>query len=394
MNTRLGIVIAGIVLAGLILLLLLPTSFPPQTMAGKKSILGGAFPHLSLELAFPHLSFDRMVYLTSPGDGTNRLFIVLQPGEILVFSNRQDVDSAAVFLNIRDRVNSSGNEEGLLGLAFDPDYEENGYLYVYYSASPPRRSIVSRFSVNSNDAGIADHASELVILEVLQPFSNHNGGNLVFGPDDYLYVGMGDGGSGGDPHENGQNRSTLLGSILRIDVSYSSPAERYRIPSDNPFVGLDELRGEIWAYGLRNPWRFSFDTKTDQLWAGDVGQDLYEEVDGWNIMEGLHCFPPSVSDCNEAGMELPVVEYTHRDGCSVTGGHIYHGDAIESLQGSYIYGDFCSGKIWAFRFDGSNVTNHTELIDSDLQISSFGVDDDELFILSFNGKIYRFALGN
>ncbi len=353
---------------------------------------------MSVAVAFPNLSFDRMVYLTHAGDGTHRLFLVLQPGMIFVFPNKADVDSARVFLDIRERVNDAGSEEGLLGLAFDPGYETNGHFYVYYTASPPSRSVLSRFSVSPSDSNEADPGSELVILQVDQPYSNHNGGSLVFGPDGYLYLGLGDGGSDGDPRGHGQNLSTLLGSVIRIDVSRSSLGERYFVPSDNPFVNLTGARGEIWAYGLRNPWRFSFDLATGLLWAADVGQNLYEEVDiikrsgnyGWNKMEGLHCYPQSLSQCDKTGLELPIIEYTHAEGCSITGGYVYGGSRLPSLHGAYVYGDFCSGKIWALRFDGGRVTEHLELVDSGLHIPSFGEDaEGELYILSFDGKIYK-----
>jgi glucose/arabinose dehydrogenase len=353
---------------------------------------------MSVEVAFPNLSFSRMVFLTHAGDGADRIFLLLQQGIVLVFPNREDVSKADVFLDITEKVNDAGNEEGLLGLAFNPEYKNNGYFYVYYSAIPPRRSVISRFSASPNDPNKADPSSELVIMEVAQPYSNHNGGNIIFGPDKYLYIGLGDGGSAGDPHGHGQNRGTLLGSILRIDVSSSSSQGRYKIPSDNPFVGVAGARGEIWAYGLRNPWRFSFDRVTGLLWAGDVGQDGYEEVDiierggnyGWNIMEGSHCFPPSVSNCNRNGLKLPVAEYPHDDGCSITGGYVYRGNRLKSPYGAYVYGDYCSGKIWALRFDGSKIIEHLELVDTDLRISSFGEDGKgELYILSFDGRIYR-----
>ncbi len=316
----------------------------------------------------------------------------------MVFSNEQNAASASTFLDIRGQVNDRGNEEGLLGLAFDPDYTSNGYFYVYYSASSPRRSIISRFSVSPDDFNIADHNSERVILEVPQPFANHNGGQIVFGSDGYLYVGLGDGGSRGDPGLNGQDPSTLLGTILRIDVSSIDRDGEYTIPSDNPFVGQGGgVRGEIWAYGLRNPWRFTFDRELGDLWAADVGQNRFEEVDiikpgrnyGWNVMEGFHCFQPS-NGCNQEGLELPVFEYGRDDGCSVTGGYVYRGSRLPSLYGAYVYGDFCTGKIWALRYDGTKVTEQRLLIDSDLQISSFGEDQSrELFILAFDGRIYR-----
>ena len=356
---------------------------------------------MTVEQAFPGLSFRRMVALTYPDDGTHRLFLVLQPGVIMVFPNDQDVTSATTFLDISARVSDRGEEEGLLGLAFDPDYRSNGYLYVYYSAAEPRRSVVSRFSVSADDPDAADLESQRIFLEVLQPFSNHNGGQLVFGPDGYLYVGLGDGGSAGDPSENGQNRSTLLASILRIDVSTIDSEGAYAIPRDNPFVGEEgALREEIWAYGLRNPWRFAFDRLTGDLWTADVGQDRYEEVDiihpglnyGWNRMEGSHCFPRPDRPCDQTGLELPVAEYGHDEGCSVTGGYVYRGDRMPSLYGAYVYGDYCSGKIWALRYDGSQVSEHMEIVDSRLRIPSFGEDQSgELYILSFNGEIYRLA---
>ena len=353
---------------------------------------------MDVERAFPAISFDRMVNMAYPDDGTNRLFLALQPGRIMVFPNEQNTASASVFLDIRKLVNDRGNEEGLLGLAFDPDYTSNGYFYVYYSASGPRRSIISRFTVSTGDPNIADGDSERIILEIPQPFSNHNGGQIIFGSDGYLYIGLGDGGSRNDPRLNGQNPSTLLGTILRIDVSSVDSDGVYTVPSDNPFVGQGGgARGEIWAYGLRNPWRFTFDRETGDLWAADVGQNRFEEVDiikpgrnyGWNIMEGFHCFQPS-NECNKNGLELPIIEYGRDGGCSITGGYVYRGSRLPSLYGAYIYGDFCSGKIWALRYDGNQITEERQLIDSDLRISSFGEDQTgELFILAFDGKIYR-----
>ena len=348
--------------------------------------------------AFPLLSFRRIVYLTYPDDGTDRLFLALQPGQVLVFPDGQGVSLTTTFLDIVARVNDAGNEEGLLGLAFDPNYAVNDHFYVYYSASAPRRSVISRFSTSRGDANKADPDSEHIILEVPQPYSNHNGGHLVFGPDGYLYIGLGDGGKAGDPHGNGENTSTLLGSILRIDVDTIDIDGTYSVPPDNPFAGVGGgVRGEIWAYGLRNPWRFSFDRVTGELWAADVGQDEYEEVDiiepglnyGWNTMEGAHCFRPP-SGCDREGLEMPVMEYGREGGCSVTGGYVYRGSRLPSLYGAYVYGDFCSGRIWALRHDGTQITEHLELVDSDLQISSFGEDrDGELYILSFDKKIYR-----
>ena len=335
-----------------------------------------------------------MVGMTYPPDGSDRLYVVLQPGRIVFFPNDREVDSAELFLDIRDRVNDRGEEEGLLGLAFDPQYADNGHLYVYYSASSPRRSVVSRFSASAD--GRADPGSERVLLEVAQPFSNHNGGQIAFGPDGYLYIALGDGGSRGDPQGNGQDLGTLLGSILRIDVSAVDSTGAYAVPADNPFVGHSGARPEIWAYGLRNPWRFSFDRATGDLWTADVGQNRFEEVDiirpglnyGWNIMEGEECF--ARSDCDRTGLEMPVAEYGREDGCSVTGGYVYRGSSLPSLYGAYVYGDYCSGRIWALRHDGDEVTEHMQIVDSGLRIPSFAEDAaGELYVLSFDGTIYR-----
>ena len=316
-----------------------------------------------------------------------------------MFENDPGVESARTFLDIRERVNDAGNEEGLLGLAFDPAFVENGYFYVYYTASRPRRSVVSRFSVGKDDPNRADPDSELVFLEVEQPYRNHNGGHIAFGPDGMLYVGLGDGGSSGDPRGNGQDTSTLLGSILRIDVSVLDQLGGYAAPPDNPFAaGEGTARGEIWAYGLRNPWRFSFDRETGDLWAADVGQNLYEEVDiigpglnyGWNVMEGSHCFRRE--SCDSRGLEMPVAEYGRDGGCSVTGGYVYRGRRMPSLYGAYLYADFCSGKIWALRHDGAAVTEQMLIADTGLSISSFGEDPSgEVYVVTFEGAVYGFA---
>ena len=281
-----------------------PTKAPTQTPALLRP--------MAVERVFPNLAFRRLTNLVQPDDALNLLFVTEQAGLVRAFVYDDEATGSLVFLDITDRVNEGGNEEGLLGLAFDPNYQSSGYFYVYYSAEGPRRSVLSRFSVTNNPV-LADPDSELIILEVPQPYSNHNGGQLAFGPDSYLYIGLGDGGKGGDPHGNGQNTATRLGSILRIDVSRASEGERYRIPHDNPLVGVAGAKPEIWAFGLRNPWRFSFDRETGQLWAADVGQNSWEEVDlierglnyGWNVMEGAQCFSPR-SSCNTTGLRLPV----------------------------------------------------------------------------------------
>lgn len=352
---------------------------------------------MQVQRAFPNLTFQRLTNLVQPDDGRDRIFITEQAGIVRVFSNDQDASNSEVFLDIRDLVSTGHNEEGLLGLAFDPDYRDNGHFYLYYSAAGARRSALSRFSISPNDPNVADPDSELVIMEILQPYGNHNGGQIAFGPDGHLYVGLGDGGKGGDPLGNGQDIGSLLGAILRIDVRGGCGNKNYCIPPDNPFIGVAGARGEIWAYGLRNPWRFSFDKETGILWSGDVGQNRWEEIDivekglnyGWNVMEGAHCFSPSVG-CNTVGLALPVVEYGHSDGCSVTGGYVYRGSNTPSLLGAYVYGDFCSGRIWGLRYDGVSITEHRLLVNSDLSITSFGRDlSGNLYVLSRDDGIYK-----
>ena len=368
---------------------------------------------VELERAFPDIAFDDPVFLTHAGDGTGRLFVVEQRGVVHVLASSEPRTDHGVFLDITGRVSRAGREEGLLGLAFDPGFASNGYFYMYYSAASPRRSVLSRFSVSerpdaagaagSPDADAADAAAELVLLEVPQPFSNHNGGMIAFGPDGFLYVGLGDGGSGGDPRGNGQDIRTLLGSILRIDVRGATAAEPYRVPADNPFVGTPDAREEIWAYGLRNPWRFSFDAATGELWVADVGENEYEEIDlvlrgrnyGWNTMEGTHCF--LTADCDRSGLEPPLVEYDHGLGCSVTGGYVYRGGAVPALAGVYVYADFCSGRIWGLRQEAGGVSGPVLLLEAPFPVSSFGTDArGELYVLGFagggfDGGVYGFV---
>lgn len=364
----------------------------------KVSSGGNSSAVVNVRVAFPGLEFTQPLDLAYPDDGTNRLFVVEQPGRIRLFANDSNTSSMSTFLDIRDRVNDAGWEQGLLGLAFHPDYATNGYFYLNYTASNPNRTVISRFNVSSDDPDAADETSEQVILEFSQPYSNHNGGCLKFGPDGYLYIGTGDGGSADDPHGNGQNRSTLLGKILRIDVDASAGGRNYGIPLDNPFAGNSEgYRQEIYAYGIRNAWRFSFDTVAGRLWVGEVGQDAVEEIDiienggnyGWNIMEGTDCFNPPTG-CDTAGLILPIAEYRHPVGLSVTGGAVYRGTTVPELAGKYVYADFMTGLIWALTYDGSTA-EVTTLLDSDLSIASFGVDqNNELYFLAFDGYIYRF----
>lgn len=355
---------------------------------------------------------DRPVFLTTVPGAAGWLGVVAQDGMVLAVSQAQGGRDAHTFLDITRRVSRQDNEEGLLGLAFHPRYAENRQLYVYYSAANPRRSVISRFTARADPSAgsgqallSADPASERVVLEVAQPFSNHNGGMMAFGPDGFLYIGLGDGGAGGDPLGHGQNLGTLLGSILRIDVDREDAGLRYAVPRDNPFVRdapQQGSRGEIWAYGLRNPWRFSFDRATGDLWAADVGQSAWEEVDlirkggnyGWNVMEGNHCYRPSIG-CRTEGLESPLAEYDHGEGCSVTGGYVYRGKAIPELQGAYVYSDFCSGRVWALRSDGGKVTEQAVVAETKLSVSSFGEDaDGELYVLAFDGVgVYRVREG-
>ncbi len=353
-------------------------------------------PDLKLEQAYEELSFGRLTNLVPSG---GRLFVTEQAGRVMSLPISPEPVEATVFLDIRSQVSTAGNEEGLLGLAFDPDFESNGYFYLYYSAAGPRRSIVSRFTGTAGltEGGMAGPESELIVMEIPQPFQNHNGGQLAFGPDRMLYISLGDGGSGGDPQGNGQDPSTLLGSILRIDVSGLGPDQGYETPPDNPFAGSTDARGEIWAYGLRNPWRFSFDRQNGDLWAGDVGQNSFEEVDlvhkggnyGWNTLEGNHCFSPRTG-CDPSRSLLPVIEYSTSRGCSVIGGYVYRGTEIPTLAGTYIYGDFCSGEVRGFRFENGEAIGDQLLVDSGLNITSFGEDQDgEIFVLTIRGDIYR-----
>ena len=369
----------------------------PTAVAPAPGTADASLGSLRLQPVFGGWEFDAPTNLVQARSG--ELLITEQSGRLWIF-DEEYLDAEGVFatdpLNIEARVSSRGSEEGLLGLALDPN--SDSYLYVYYSAASPRRSVVSRFTYDG-PSGVADPGSELVILEIGQPYANHNGGQIAFGPDGYLYVGLGDGGSAGDPLGNGQATSTLLGSILRIDVSCSTSGQPYVIPRDNPFAGGGG-RGEIWAYGLRNPWRFSFDRETGDLWTGDVGQNRWEEIDlterggnyGWNTLEGNHCYAPS-DNCDREGTIPPVWEYS-LDGqpCSVIGGYVYRGDAIPWLIGAYIYGDFCSGKVFALRYQDGQVTEHKELADTGLQIVSFAEDNaGELYLLSQGEGVYRFT---
>lgn len=327
----------------------------------------------------------RPTYLTHAFDG--RLFVTEQAGRIWIIEDGQLLSEP--FLDIRDRVGSAANEQGLLSIAFHPDYTENGRFFVDYT-DQAGHTVVARFQVAAGEPNRADRDSEFVLLKVDQPYANHNGGQLQFGPDGMLYVGLGDGGSAGDPQGNGQNPATLLGSLLRLDVDGQEP---YQVPADNPFAGLADKAGEIWAFGLRNPWRFSFDRLTEDLIIADVGQGTWEEVDfqpassaggedyGWNIMEGNHCY--ATSNCDTSGLVLPVAEYSHAEGgCSVTGGYVYRGSAFPELAGNYFFGDYCSGFIWSLVPQPDGTWLKTQVLDSQYNVASFGEDaEGELYVL-------------
>lgn len=354
---------------------------------------------LSLGLKTLAKGLDFPLYLTTaPGDN-NRLFIVEKGGLIRIIKNGTLLGTP--FLDIRHLVSTKG-EQGLLGLAFDPNYAANGRFYVSYTNTAGDSRIV-RYLVSGNP-DVAQAASDRVLLTIDQPFANHNGGDIVFGPDGYLYIGMGDGGSGNDPEGNGQDLTDLLGSLLRIDVS---PQGDYTVPGDNPFIGQATARPELWDFGLRNPWRFSFDRLTGDLYIADVGQNAREEIDvapaaqgrgkglnyGWNIMEGTLCTPGVNPDCNKTGLTLPVLDYDHSGGaCSVTGGYVYRGSALPQIRGTYFYGDYCAGWVKSFVYRNGTATNQKnwESLRPGGNITSFGEDGEgELYILTSQGGVYR-----
>ncbi len=359
--------------------------------------LGSESPPVAINVnivnAFPDLGFSRPLDLQSPADGTNRIFVAEQGGLIKVFQNQSDITESTTFLSLGSKISSSQGELGLLGLTFHPDYASNGFFYVCYSASPTL-SVISRFSVTLGNPNIADENSELVLIEIPQPRTNHNGGQLAFGPDGYLYIASGEGGDGG---ASAQSLTDLLGTILRIDVNTTESGINYGIPVDNPYVNETNARPEIFAHGLRNPWRMSFDSQTGTLWAGDVGEGEIEEINriekgnnyGWNIYEGTEC--RQNNSCNTPNLTAPYFEYTHANGDrSITGGYVYRGTRIPELVGRYVYADFITGRIWALSINSNSTPDNELLVSTGLNISSFGTDvQGELFICAFDGAIYR-----
>ncbi len=375
-----------------------PTATPPSGTCGAGPVVPGT-PTLASERVVGGLR-NPLDLQAAPGD-RDRLFVVEQEGRIRVVRGGQLASTP--FLDVASRV-LSGGERGLLGLAFHPQYATNHRFFVNYTDSNGDTNI-SEFRSTSADA--ADPASERVLLHVAQPFANHNGGGLSFGNDGFLYIGLGDGGSGGDPLGNGQRLSTPLGKLLRIDVDRGQP---FAVPTDNPFVSNPGAFPAIWAYGLRNPWRFAFDRSTGDLYIGDVGQSRLEEVDvglasrhggenyGWNIMEGRSCFSPS-SGCNQSGLVLPVLQYDHNTGCSITGGALYRGCRMPGYAGTYFYGDFCTGLIRSFRLQNGAVADerdHTATVGRGISsVSSFGVDlDGEVYVVDYDGEVYRIIPGS
>lgn len=394
-------------------------------------LVAQTLPTIKLQRVFPKLADERPVWMSEAPDGSGRLFVVYQPGKILIVKKGSDGGDAKEFFNIVDRQPNFDNEDGLLSIAFHPGFVTNHLFYVYYNQKNPAnqnskplnfpyRSVISEFKISANDPDQADLKSERIVLEVPQPFGNHKGGQISFGPDGYLYLGLGDGGAGGDPFGSGQSTATLLAKMLRLDVNTRDRVGNgdrahelgYGIPKDNPFVHENgaNARHEIYAYGLRNPWRYSFDRVTGALWIGDVGQDLWEEVDlcvnggnyGWSVREGAHHFKPGPDG---AKYVEPVIEYPHRPnlqpqamfpdhsiGLCVIGGYVYHGKESPALEGIYIYGDYNLGTFWGLRYDyaAQKVTAHGTLLQQPNNICSFAEDNDgEIYALMQDGKIFR-----
>ena len=336
---------------------------------------------------------SRPVDLQIADDGSGRMFAVEQRGTIQIISGGSVASTP--FLDITNKVNFDGGEQGLLGVAFHPNFAQKPRLYVNYTrlSSGQMQSVIAEYSVGANQNQV-DPATEQILLTVNQPFANHKAGQLNFGADGFLYFGLGDGGSGGDPQGNGQNKQTLLGKMMRIDVDHASGSLPYAIPSDNPFVNGGGLP-EIWAVGFRNPWRFSFDRPSGRLFCADVGQDSFEEVDivnkgnnyGWNIMEGDHCF--NSASCNMNGLTLPIVEYDHSEGMAVIGGYVYHGSAIPALAGKYVFGDL-TGPVWALTESPPGTWTRDKLLSTSHTISSFGQDaGGELYLVDLGGTIFK-----
>jgi glucose/arabinose dehydrogenase len=403
------VVVIGLA-AALLLVLGVRAWLRPPVPPPIPAVQSGDLVGFRLEVAFPALSFERPVYLCSEPGQPDRLWVIEQGGKVFRFANEAAVSKAELVLDLSAKVSRRGNEEGLLGLAFPPDHATSRVLYLYYSPSAGEgwvggRSRLSRFRRSA--AGAIEPASEEILLELEQPYSNHNGGMLTFGPDGYLYLGLGDGGAAGDIEENGQDKQTLLGSILRLDVSRSEGGKAYAIPADNPFQGDPRARPEIFAFGLRNPWRFSFDREGGALFVGDVGQGTWEEVHevtrgdncGWRRHEGFSVYD---EDTQAPAASEPVSAYARSEGVSITGGYVYRGPSHAKLRGCYLYGDYLTGNVWALIRDaqapavqeGAHLTRAgfrvLKLIEGSPPLASFGEDAaGELYTCHFDGKIRR-----
>ena len=388
-----------------------PAPFDPSSYAAVDTLrLQGSpdpLPPLRIVKAFENLTFERPVAFAHAGDGSNRLFVCDQPGRVWVFRDSPAVEKADVFLDIRSRTKTKHFEEGLLGLAFHPKYTDNGEFFVYYSipglkeqpSSGPKTvsySVVSRFKVSGDNPNRADPALEEEILRIGQPFGNHNGGSIEFGPDGMLYVGLGDGGKRDDPYGHGQNLETLLGSILRIDIDRQSDGKKYAIPSDNPYADRSahpHARPEIFAYGIRNAWRLTFDRLSGTGWFADVGQDKWEEINiltnganyGWKRREGRHDWKPEARITGEELVD-PILEYPRDEGKSITGGYVYRGSELPELYGAYLYGDFVTFNLWALRYDGEKVTSNHLIARSNLPLTAYGESEaGEIYFAAFEG---------
>jgi glucose/arabinose dehydrogenase len=369
---------------------------PPVTL--------GAPTDAKIALARRAGGLSKPIFITSARDGTGRLFIVEQTGRIKIYKDGAVL--ATPFLSIGSQV-SDGYEQGLLGLAFHPKFKTNRKLYVNFTDNNGD-TVVREYKASSSNPNVVATSTARTIIKIAQPYDNHNGGHLAFGPDGYLYIGMGDGGSAGDPGNRAQNKDVLLGKLLRLNVNGSSSAHNYLFPSGNPYIGVAG-RNEIWQIGLRNPYRFSFDRANGNLWIGDVGQGSWEEIDratrtssgagrgtnwGWRVMEGRHCYKPSTG-CSTSGKTLPLLEYDHGNGrCAVTGGYVYRGANIPALVGGYVFADFCSGEIWVVNANASSPASRTLLLDTSSQISGFGENAaGELYVLDLGGTLYAIVKG-
>ncbi|MFC4302119.1 PQQ-dependent sugar dehydrogenase [Cohnella boryungensis] len=383
--TRIGFAVAGALVC--LALAACGKQSPPEPVATASGQAAG----IELEAVFGETEFDKPVGLEHREGYPELVYIIEQPGRIVSRSLEHPEEPTRLVLDITERVHDKGGEQGLLGLAFNPERSEEAYVN-YTTAS---HTVIARYKADPANPDTLDPGSEQVLLTIAQPYSNHNGGQLAFGPDGYLYIATGDGGSGGDPQNNSQNLESLLGKILRIDVSEEKDGRPYAIPADNPF--LEGGQPEIYAYGLRNPWRFSFDEETGKLWAADVGQDRFEEINliesgrnyGWRLREGAECYNPKTG-CEREGLTDPLFAYGRSEGVSVTGGFVYRGTRMPDWSGWYIYGDYGSGTIWALRQRDDGTAEHRTLLHSERNLTSFGRDaEGNLYVCTAEGRIYK-----